>query len=218
MGGTPIWLYDAFGVLLLVVSGYSLLLLGATVGTSRSAGWDVDVAHLLMGVSMAGMFHPSWAFGPNAFWEFVFAALSVWFVSRGIWSIRRYGMHLSHFLIHAVLSLGMFLMYQFPGPANGPSMGMHMAAPMVSGTHLGSGVAFILALTFFASAIFTVGSAQRGVSHHGRHRWMFTGAAPADAENDRRALVDHLVAVSQVEGASDVAMCVAMAFLWVLLS
>jgi hypothetical protein len=219
VAGTPMWLYDIFGVVLFAVAGYSLVLLGATVGTNRPAGWDVDVAHLFMGVSMAGMFNSSWAFGPSSVWEFLFASLSVWFVMRGVLSIRRYGIHLSHFFIHAVLGLAMFLMYAFPGKAGSRSMGaMHMAMPMVTpDSRLGSGVAFALATCLFASAIFTVGSPQKGVSHHGSHALVYAGASPADLPLTRWTYVEGLIATPWVEDASHVAMCVAMGFLLILL-
>jgi Domain of unknown function (DUF5134) len=215
MAGTPVFLYDSFGVLLLVVAGYSLVLFGATVRTNRPAGWDVDIAHLFMGVAMAGMFNSSWAFGPRSVWEFIFAALSVWFVTRGVLSIRRYGIHLSHFFIHAVLGLSMFLMYAFPGQAGSRSMGaMHMATPMATGARLGSGVAFFLAICLFVSAVFTVGS---GVSHHGRHALVYAGASPADGPQTRWTFVERRIATPWVEDASHVAMCVSMGFLLILL-
>jgi hypothetical protein len=168
---------------------------------------------------MAGMFNSDWAFGPRSVWEFIFAALSVWFAVRGVLSIRRYGIHLSHFFVHAVLSLAMFLMYVFPGKASSRSMGaMHMAMPMVTtDSRLGSGVAFALAICLFASAIFTVGSPQKGVSHHGRRALVYTGALPASAPQNRWTYAEGLIATPWVEDASHVAMCVAMGFLLILL-
>jgi Domain of unknown function (DUF5134) len=218
--GTPMWLYDMFGVLLLVVAGYSLALLGATVRTSRPAGWDVDVAHLFMGVSMAGMFNSNWAFGPRSVWEFIFAAISVWFAVRGVLSIRRYGVHLSHFFVHAILGLAMFLMYAFPGSASSRSMGaMRMSMPMVTtDSRLGSGVAFALAICLLASAIFTVGSPQKGVSHHGSHSLVYAGVLPVRVPQNRWTYVEGLISTPWVEDASHVAMCVSMGFLLILLS
>jgi hypothetical protein len=219
VAGTPVWLYDTFGALLFVVAGYSVLLLGTTVGTHRPVGWDVDVAHLFMGVSMAGMFNASWAFGPRSVWEFIFAALSVWFVMRGVVSIRRYGIHLSHFFVHAVLAVAMYLMYAYQGQASSRSMGaMHMAMPSVTtDSRLGSGIAFALAICLLASAIFTVGSPQKGVSHHGSHALVYSGASPTDAPPTRWAYAEGLIATPWVEDASHVAMCVAMGFLLILL-
>ncbi len=110
----PVWLYYLFATLMLVVSAYSLVLLVVTVTAHRPAGWDVDVAHVLMGVSMSGMFVVDWAFGARQVWEVIFAVLLVWFLGCGALSMQRYGVHLSHYLIHAVMSLAMLLMYAFP--------------------------------------------------------------------------------------------------------
>ena len=56
MTPTPSWLYYLFAVAILTVAVYSVVLLVMSFATRRSAGWDVDIAHILMGVSMAGMF------------------------------------------------------------------------------------------------------------------------------------------------------------------
>ena len=50
------------------------------------------MAHIFMGVSMAGMFVGRWAFGPSAIWELIFAALLIWFVARSLQSIQRWGL------------------------------------------------------------------------------------------------------------------------------
>ena len=69
MTPTPSWLYYLFAVAMLAVAAYCLVLLAVSVATRRTAGWDVDIAHIFMGVSMAGMFVADWAFGPSAIWN-----------------------------------------------------------------------------------------------------------------------------------------------------
>ena len=49
----------------------------------------MDIAHVFMGVSMAGMFVTGWAFGRNAIWELIFPVLLVWFLVRSVQSVSR---------------------------------------------------------------------------------------------------------------------------------
>jgi hypothetical protein len=220
MAMTPSWLYDLFGVLVLVVAGYSVVLFAVTVAVHRPAGWDVDVAHTFMGVSMAGMFVAGWAFGSRFMWELIFAVLLVWFLVRSALSVRQFGIHLPHFLVHGVLCLAMILMYAFPGVASDGSMGsMHM--PMPAGSRLDPGVALLLALCLFASAISTIGSSKKGASHHGSHVLAYAGGGspPLTHSNKGRSdlSIEGVVTTPWVEDASHVAMCVTMAFLLILM-
>ena len=114
MTPTPSWLYYLFAVAMLAVAAYGLVLLAVSVATRRTAGWDVDIAHIFMGVSMAGMFVADWAFGPSAIWELIFTVLLVWFLVQSIQSVIAFGIHLTHYLIHAAMSFAMLLMYVFP--------------------------------------------------------------------------------------------------------
>ena len=225
MSTMPSWLYDFFGALTLAVAAYSVALLVVTVAAHRPSGWDVDVAHILMGVSMAGMFVVSWAFGPRSLWEFIFVVPLAWFLVRSAQSIRRYGIHLPHYLIHAVMSLAMVLMFGFTGDASAGSMGsMSMSMSMSTSPRLDPGVALLVALSLFGSAMFTVGSSKRGASHHGSHSPVSTSdiGVPVSerdsAEGNSYALLIERVAMTPwVEDASTVAMCVAMGFLLILM-
>jgi hypothetical protein len=219
MATTPTWLYELFGALVLVVAGYSVVLLVVTVAARRPAGWDVDVAHTLMGMSMAGMFIAGWAFGPRFMWEFIFTVLVVWFLARSVQSIRRFGTHLPHFVIHGVLSLAMLLMYVLPGVAGSGSMGpMPMTMPMPAGPRLDPAATVVLALCLFASAIFTVGSSKKGASHHGSHALAYMGVTGEGTPGGHSySAVEGLITTPWVEDASHVAMCVAMGFLLILI-
>jgi hypothetical protein len=217
----PLWLYYLFAILMLVVSAYSFVLLVVTVAAHRPAGWDVDVAHVLMGVSMAGMFIVDWAFGSRQMWEVVFAALLVWFLVCGALSLQRYGFHLSHYLIHAVMSLAMLLMYAFPREA---MSGMSMSTPI--GSRLDPGLSLLLALVVLTSAVFTLASARKGASHHGSHPPVFavSGGHRAGGPEDGQSLnpssavgIEGLVTTPGLEDASHVAMCVGMGFLLILM-
>ena len=111
---TPSWLYYLFGVLMLAVAAYCSTLLVLSLATHRPSGRDVEISHIFMGVAMAGMFVGDWAFGRSAVWELIFGALLVWFLVESIQSVRTYGLHLPHALIHAVMNFAMLLMYWFP--------------------------------------------------------------------------------------------------------
>jgi len=167
MTTTPSWLYYIFAVAMLALAGYALVFLINAFLSRRGGGADVQLSHLFMGVSMAGMFEVRWAFGPNAMWEIVFAVLLVWFSVGSLRSIQAFGLHLPHAAVHALMSLAMLLMYWFPmGSSTGMSMSMSSAA---SGAHLDPGVAFVVALMLLGSAIATLASAHRGSSVYGTH-------------------------------------------------
>ena len=124
--GTPSWLYYLFGVMMLAVAGYCLVLLVFSV-RDGTIGRDVDIAHIAMGVSMAGMFVARWAFGPSAVWELIFGALLIWFIVRSVQSIQRFGLHKPHEAIHAAMSFAMLLMYWYPMGSTSGAMGMSMS-------------------------------------------------------------------------------------------
>jgi hypothetical protein len=220
MTTTPSWLYYLFGVLMLAVAAYSVLLLVSSVGARRPFGWDVDVSHLFMGMSMAGMFVTKWAFGASNVWELIFTALMIWFLVRSIVSLHRWGLHLSHFLIHAVMNCTMLLMYRFPPPAAVGSMSMS-----VRGSRLDPGLSLVLAFILFASAIFTLASPNKGASRHGTHAPAYAmsragsggSTSPSGGQATSAMSIEALLATPRLEDASHVVMCVAMGFLLVLM-
>lgn len=218
MTGTPPWLYWFFGVLMLVVAAYSLVLLVTSVATRRQPGLDVDVSHLLMGLSMAGMFEARWAFGARAVWVLLFAVLLTWFVVRSVQSLLRWGLHLSHFLIHAVMSFSMLSMYWFPVHASSGSRAMPSST--------GSGLPLLLAVVLFASAIFTLASPNKGASHHGIHPPAYAVSRTSDSEatsgrfDEARTAaggLEDLVATPWLEDASHAVECIAMGLMLILM-
>jgi hypothetical protein len=214
----PSWLYYFFGVVVLLVAGYGVMLLALSVTTQRSRGRDVDTSHVFMGISMAGMFVPKWAFGPHIFWELVFAVLLVWFAVRSIQSIQEWGIHLTHFLIHAVMSLAMLLMYWFPFPASrgGAMASMAMAT---TGSRLDPGLSFVLVLLLLRSAIFTLASPYKGASHHGTHvvTTAMSAAGGSQASSSAPRGVERHIVSPWLEDLSHVVMCIAMGFMLILM-
>jgi hypothetical protein len=220
---TPSWLYYLFAVAMLAVAAYSLTLLAVSVAARRTAGWDVDVAHIFMGVSMAGMFVADWAFGPSAFWELVFAVLLVWFVVQSIQSVIAFGIHLTHYLVHAGMSFAMLLMWVFPGGAGSGTMSMSMSS---SDARIDPGLSLLLAVWFFASAVFTLASPVKGASHHGRHARAYAvvgvggepvGGPNGSASSPASSPAVRLISAPWLEDASHVVMCVGMGFMLLLM-
>jgi len=225
---TPSWLYYLFGLLMLAVAAYCLVLIVLAAATSRPAGRDVEVSHVFMGVAMAGMFVGRWSFGPNALWEIIFGALMIWFLVAGIQSIQRWGFHLPHALIHVLMNLAMLLMYWFPVGATSSgsaSMSMSMSAGG-GGARLDPGLGFVLAFILLASAVFTLASPVKGRSHFGSHAPAYAvsgsirGAPPECCPGGVSASVleiEEAVAAPWLVDVSHVVMCVAMAFLLVVM-
>ena len=223
MTPTPTYLYYMFAMAMLAVAAYSLALLVVSIAFRRPSGWDVDIAHLAIGLSMAGMFITDWAFGPNAMWQLIFMLLLAWFVVRSIQAMQLFGIHLSHYLIHAAMSFAMLLMYWFPaqsGHGTSASMSMGTAA---GGARIEPGLSFLLAFLFFASAVFTLASPNKGASHHGTHhrRYALHGSTevavgPQD-EPPPLTGAAQAVAAPWLEDASHVVMCVGMGFMLILM-
>ena len=218
--GIPSWLYYLFGLVMFVVAAYAASLLFISVTGRHHSGRDIDIAHVFMGVSMAGMFVTKWAFGPSAIWELIFAALMVWFIVRSIQSIQRFGLHKPHEAIHATMSFAMLLMYLYPVGATAGAMSMSMSS---GAAKLDPGLGFLLAVTFFGSAIFTLASPIKGVSHHGAHALAYATIAAEGAQDSRSvggdstSTVEAAFTTPWLEDASHVVMCVAMGFMLILM-
>jgi Domain of unknown function (DUF5134) len=219
----PDWLYYLLGVLMLGVAAYGVALLGASVVWRRTAGRDVEVSHVAMGLAMAGMFVPSWSFGPDAAWVIVFLALVAWFVVRSLQSIDQFGVHLPHTAIHALMSATMLLMFWYPGTASRTSMstaGMSMAMGSADAGGIDPALALVIAFVLFASAVFTVASPNKGATYYGTHH---AGPAPVPALGEAGspegravpALVGVLATPSLLD-ASHVVMSAAMGLMLVL--
>jgi hypothetical protein len=175
-------------------------------------------------VAMAGMFVGNWAFGRSTVWEIIFGALLIWFLVESIQSVRTYGLHLPHAMIHAVMNFAMLLMYWFP---MGSSVGPMSMSASTTGAKLDPGVSFVVAFILFASAIFTLASPNKGASHFGSHApaYALVGAAGSDrpeahpeSEVGVAIVVDEMVATPWLVDLSHVVMCIAMGFLLLIMT
>jgi hypothetical protein len=217
MTASPAWLYYSFGIAVVAVAAYGVALLALGLTTRRAIGWDVDIAHTFMGVAMAGMFVSGWSFGPSTLWELVFAVLAAWFLVRSAHSIQRFGPHVPHESIHAVMSLAMVLMLWFtvaPAPARSTSMAMGLA----STTRIDPGLTLVLAFLLLGSAVFTLASPVKGISHHGsRLQYEAAGDAPQRGVATMSG-TERVIAAPLLEDLSHVTMCLAMAFMLILMN
>jgi len=218
MFGTPAGLYYLFGVLMLAVAAYCIVLLATSAVEHRAAGRDVEISHVAMGLAMAGMFVPKWAFGPNVLWELTFVVLLLWFIVRSVQSIHAWGLHVPHTAIHAVMSFAMLLMYWFPRGASSHAMTMTLSS---GGARMDPGLAFLIAFVLLGSAVFTIASTHKGATYFGTH---CTGRVPVPASDGRVVEtspvtngVVSLVAAPGLLDASHVLMCVGMGFMLILM-
>lgn len=220
--GTPAWLYYLFALAMLGVACYNLSLLVRSLRTKDPAGRDVDIAHVFMGVGMAGMFVTRWAFWPAWFWEIAFFVLMVWFITRSAQSVQRFGLHVPHEGVHAAMSFAMLMMYVYPMGATPGSISMSMSRSSSHGI-LDPGIGLLLAFVFLGSAIFTLASPYKGASRQGTHRpSAATRQAAVESASDEPlepsgAGIAVAIDSPRLEDLSHVVMCVAMAFMLILM-
>jgi Domain of unknown function (DUF5134) len=148
----PAWLTDVFAALMLTVATVSAARLVAARPWHRDAVIiDTDIAHLLMGIAMAGMLASGLTTLPDAVWAGVFAVLTVWFAVRVVRDARANGVralaggHCAPHLGHSAAMLYMFLAVTTPNGGSGMA-GMGGAASTQSLSHptLAFAFAFIL--------------------------------------------------------------------------
>jgi hypothetical protein len=159
----PLWLDDLFGALMVTVAVYSLGRLVAARIWARPIHRDVDVAHVLMGASMAGQLVSDLNPIPSWVWEVTFAAMACWFLWRCFQFVRNpivessYPHHahrLSRRLIHLTMALAMLYMYLAAAPAR-------IGTGMAMGTPVGARANFVLIplvfiLALLGSAVWTL--------------------------------------------------------------
>jgi Domain of unknown function (DUF5134) len=137
----PSWILDIFAAVMLVVAAVSAGRLVAARswqrGTRRAALADIDVAHLLMAIAMAGTLAASLQTLSNGAWSVIFAVMTAWFGYRVVRDSRVSGVralaggHCAPHLVHAGAMLYMFM--AFTAPAAHASGGMGGMAGGMSG-------------------------------------------------------------------------------------
>jgi hypothetical protein len=181
----PTWILHTFAAIMLLVAAVSAARLVAA-RRWRGGDADIDVAHLLMAIAMAGMLTASLSTLPAGVWEVIFGILTGWFA----WCVYREarasgarvltgGCHPPH-LAHSAAMLYMFLALTAPAAAGGgPGMGGMAGSP---GQAMQTLRLPTLALVF---AFLLAGYAVRdldllsGPAAGGRYARTGTGIAPA---------------------------------------
>jgi Domain of unknown function (DUF5134) len=120
----PSWILDVFAAIMLVVAAVSAGRLGAARPwqrrTRRAALADIDVAHLLMAIAMAGTLTASLQTLPDGGWSVIFAVMTAWFGYRVVRDSQVSGIralaggHCAPHLIHAGAMLYMFMAFAAP--------------------------------------------------------------------------------------------------------
>jgi hypothetical protein len=152
---TPAWILDLLAAVMLVVAAVSAARLAiARPWRPGSAIFDTDVAHLLMGIAMAGMFVASLSTLSNTAWEIIFGLMTAWFAVRVVLDAQANGTralaggHCAPHLVHSAAMLYMFL--ALAAPAGGKS---GMSGGSGSMTLSNPTLAFIFALILIGYSI-----------------------------------------------------------------
>jgi hypothetical protein len=218
----PSWLSHGFaGVMLLVAALCTgrLAWVAAEVGVTTDT--DVDGAHIAMGIAMAGMLEASLRFLPTGVWEVVFAAMTVWFLTRSARVIRRFGWHTarrfdsSHHLTHLAMAAAMLYMFaQQPSPihASARVSGSLMSGMAAAGSGLnGTGLPLLLAVVLLAAAAWYAD----GLIH--LTRWRPDDATGGEAASTSERADDRRFLAPRVQAAAHIVMCVVMSYMLVLM-
>jgi hypothetical protein len=124
----PGWILDILAALMLLVAAVSAArLMTGRLRRTGPATADIDVAHLLMAIAMAGTLTASLTTLPDTAWEIIFGLTTAWFAWR-VWrdasanGVRALaGGHCAPHLVHSGAMLYMFL--AATAPAGGSGMG-----------------------------------------------------------------------------------------------
>jgi Domain of unknown function (DUF5134) len=129
----PSWILDSFAAIMLVVAAASAARLVAARpwqrGTRPAALTDIDVAHLLMGIAMAGQLTSGLRTLPDGAWEAVFGVMTAWFAYRVVLDLQASGAralaggHCAPHLVHAGAMLYMYAAVSAPMAHGSGGMG-----------------------------------------------------------------------------------------------
>jgi hypothetical protein len=184
---TPAWILDIFAAIMLAVAVVSAArLITARAWRRGDPDGDIDVAHLLMGIAMAGMLTASLTTLPDGAWEVIFGVLTGWFAYRVAQDARGSGAravassHHAPHLVHSAAMLYMFLALTEPAAArSGPGMaGMGGSSGSAMQTLSLPTVALIFAFLLVGYAVRDLDRIS-GPAAGGRYNLAGAGIAPA---------------------------------------
>jgi Domain of unknown function (DUF5134) len=191
---TPSWILDILAAVMLVVAAVSAgRVVVARPWPGSAGGADIDIAHLLMGVAMAGMLATRLTTLPNDAWDVIFAVLAGWFGWRVYRESRGQGArvladgHYMPHLVHSAAMLYMFVAVSTPTVASGGAgtSGMGGGSGSAMQTLSVPAVAFIFALWLAAYVVLDLdrlsGPGHGHGSYFARPATALAGAALATA-------------------------------------
>jgi Domain of unknown function (DUF5134) len=158
----PSWILDIFAALMLAVAAVSAARLVAArpwQRGARAALTDIDIAHLLMAIAMAGMLVASLQTLPNGTWSVIFAVMTVWFGYRVVRDAQVSGVralaggHCAPHLIHSAAMLYMFMALAAPAAHGSGGMGGMGGGMSSMGTLQLPFLAFVFALLLIGYSI-----------------------------------------------------------------
>jgi hypothetical protein len=125
----PAVILDVFAAIMLLVAAVSTARLVAARSWRRGdPEGDIDVAHVLMGIAMAGMLTASLTTLPDNVWAGIFGLLTAWFAyqvtreTRGRGARAAASGHHAPHLVHSAAMLYMFLAITPAAGSGGPGM------------------------------------------------------------------------------------------------
>jgi Domain of unknown function (DUF5134) len=125
---TPGWIPDAFAAIMFAVAAISATRLALARRWRRpTADADIDSAHLLMAIAMAGMLVASLSTLPNDAWDAIFGVMTAWFAWRVYRESHGAGARVlsdGHHVPHLVHSAAMLYMFVAVTAAAGGGSGM----------------------------------------------------------------------------------------------
>jgi hypothetical protein len=159
----PTWLVDSLAALMLLTAVYCVGRLVVARMWDRTTHIDVDIAHVAMGVAMAGMLVPSLRSLPAGVWEVVFAAMSCWFAFQIAHFVRRWGVrgwdddhlhHASHYVTHLAMAAAMLYMFvALPTSALGVGMACMSVMASQSSSATSAGLPLVFAFILLVAAV-----------------------------------------------------------------
>ena len=192
----------------------------------RTLDYDVNVGHCTEGVAMAGMLSAGLRVLPDALWEALFAALSLWFAARLVGFVRAHGLTghagphrhgTSHYFTHLVLACSMLYMYfATAGPVRGATTtSTEMAMGPAPGTAAFVALPLFFVVVLCASAVWHVDALGR----YAPRAMAVAAAVPVGAGPTPTGPATDPVPLMapRLESVCHIAMCVAMAFMLVLM-
>jgi hypothetical protein len=155
----PAWLDDLLALVMVAIAVYEVGRLSVAWAINRPSERDVDVFHLAMGISMAGMLTGHLSLFAAQAWAVLFGAAAVWFACRVPWSVAastNASTSLGHRLTHVVSSVAMVYMLLVMAPASGDHGAGAMGA-MSMGVHRFPVAAVGLAVVLAVGVVFSAG-------------------------------------------------------------